>query len=593
LRLRIAVSSLSLVAFLTFGLPANASPAGPRLQTLARDMTFIWAKEHPLFATALGLTDEDGDLDIPTEATRAHDLAQVRAWRATLAKIPLVGTATLVERDNARLLGAQLIRRERDLTFYRTDRKDYSEPARSIVETIFSQFQLIPVPGLSGATEADRSLAWDHIISRLSKAPAYVAAAQALVTMPGRLYATAGAAQLAESPDFLNVALGDAAKAQLPPDKLRAFTTARDAFVATVNATVAYIHAHAASWPNNYAIGRRGYDAMLHDEQLLPFKTDDVIRMGYDEIAHGWAEQAWLQQDAFVDKTTLGPATGGGLAPSGDALIGYYRDQLATLTTFMTTHDVIAIPAWLGTVQVVETPKFLQPVSPGASMNPPRLFGKENNGFYFITPAKSFEDAAKHLDIYEDFDRDRILSTAGHEVMPGHYLQLSIARRNPDFVRRIQDSSVFSEGWAYYGEEMLTRLGLYGSDLDGRLDVAAWERVRGARAITDAELAAGNWSFERAADFFAGETGATKDESRAAVTDIALFPGDVISYTIGRFQIEQLLAEYERRTGDKGSLYDFHTRLMCYGSTPLTAVAPELLTDLSKPLAQVRASADY
>src|ERR1700729_2889679 len=93
LRLRIAVSSLSLVAFLALGLPAQASPAGPRLQTLARDMTFIWAKEHPLFATALGLSDEDGDLDIPTETTRAHDLAQVRAWRATLAKIPLVDTA--------------------------------------------------------------------------------------------------------------------------------------------------------------------------------------------------------------------------------------------------------------------------------------------------------------------------------------------------------------------------------------------------------------------------------------------------------------------------------------------------------------------
>jgi len=32
---------------------------------------------------------------------------------------------------------------------------------------------------------------------------------------------------------------------------------------------------------------------------------------------------------------------------------------------------------------------------------------------------------------------------------------------------------------------------------------------------------------------------------------------------------------------------------MCYGTTPFAVVAPELLADLSKPLAEVRAAADY
>ena len=123
------------------------------------------------------------------------------------------------------------------------------------------------------------------------------------------------------------------------------------------------------------------------------------------------------------------------------------------------------------------------------------------------SPPKSLAAAAKRLDLYQDFDRDRVLSTAGHEAMPGHYLQFSIARRHPDFVRKTSGSGVFSEGWAYYGEEMLMQLGLYGEDLDGRLDIAQWERIRGARAIVDAKLASGLWSYRRAADFFAQETG--------------------------------------------------------------------------------------
>jgi uncharacterized protein (DUF885 family) len=177
--------------------------------------------------------------------------------------------------------------------------------------------------------------------------------------------------------------------------------------------------------------------------------------------------------------------------------------------------------------------------------------------------------------------------------MPGHFLQLSIARRNPDFIRSMQDSGVFAEGWAFYGEEMLVRLGLYGDDLDGRLDIAQWERIRGARAIVDPLLAAGVWSFDRAVTFFEQQTGATHDEAKNAVAGIALGPGYVISYTAGRYQLETLLAEYERRMGSRASLLDFHDRLLSYGTAPFAVVAPELLGDLDKPVEAVRAAANY
>ena len=45
--------------------------------------------------------------------------------------------------------------------------------------------------------------------------------------------------------------------------------------------------------------------------------------------------------------------------------------------------------------------------------------------------------------------------------------------------------------------------------------------------------------------------------------------------------------------GAAGTLHDFHTRLLSYGTTPFAIVAPELLADLGRPLAEVRASANY
>lgn len=570
---------------------ARASSAD-RLQALAKTMTFDWAKLHPLTATNLGITGEDGQLDTPSAAENARDLSLIHRWQRDLAAIPLSG-ASLITRDDAKLLRAQLTGMERQYTVYKVYEKDPSAPSVAILSAIYTQFLHLPIVGTNGATQADLDTAWQNIVSRLGRAPAYISAGNALVSHPGHLYGVTGAQELAGAPGFFDGPLTAAAKAQLPADRFAAFVQARDATLAAMDRTRKYIEAHAASWPENFAMGLAAYNAMLRDEQLLPYNASDLERMGRAELAHGWTVQTWVQSLADGRGTPIGPETGGGLAPGGPALVRYYRARLAQLRQFVDSHHVVDVPSWLGKMDVLETPKFMQPVSPGASMNPPRLFSKGTTGFYFITPPTSLVEAARTLDVNEDFDRDRILSTAAHEAMPGHFLQLSIARRNPDFVRKIQQSSSFIEGWAYYGEDMFVQLGLYGDDLDARYYTAQWERVRGARAIVDPELASGDWSYDRAVKFFARETGFTPEQSREAIAGIALQPGYVVAYTAGRAQIEALLAEYRIRMGARASLRDFHDRLLCYGSTPLSVVGPELIAGLSQPLSAVRAAAGY
>jgi hypothetical protein len=571
---------------------AGASTTTQRLQSLAREMTFGWAKVHPLNATYLGLSDEDGELDTPSEAENARDLATIRSWESELASISLEG-ASLVDVDDAKLLRAQLVGYERQYLVYKTYEKDPSAPSLGIMGAIYVQFMHLPIAGTAGATAADVTAAWDRIIARLAGAPGYIAAGNALVTHPGHLYAVTGAEQLGGAPSFFGGALTDAAKQQLPADRFAAFVKGRDATLAAMAQTKKYIDDHVASWPENYAIGRAAYDAMLRDEELVPFNSEDVERMGREELGHGWAVQMWVEALAADRGTKIGAESGGGLAPGGAALIDYYRARIAQLREFVTQQQVVDVPAWLGEIVVVETPKFMQPVSPGASMFPPLLFSKGSTGFYFITPPTSLAEAAKNLDANQDFDRDRILSTGAHEAMPGHFMQLSIARRQPDFVRRIQSSGEFAEGWAYYGEELFAQIGLFGDDLDGRYYVAQWERVRGARAIVDPKLASGDWSVDQAVQFFVRETGFSQEQAKAAIASIALGPGYVISYTTGRAQLETLLAEYRAKAGANASLRDFHDRLLCYGTTPFSVVGPELLADLAKPLAEVRAAADY
>jgi uncharacterized protein (DUF885 family) len=592
------VASACAAIVLVTPIPLLAQDATQRaLVSLARDVTFSSARLYPMQATELGISGFDADLETPSEEFRASYVRRLQRWQEQLQAVSsrFDSTTSLVERDDAALLAAQLHASLNALLVYQTDRKDYGGAANSVVAAIFTQFQNLPVAGREGATAIDVGHAWSDIIGRLAAAPAYIVAAQRLATMPGHLYGVVGSEQLGNVADFFRGALTDAATAQFRGHAatLAQFLKARDATLATIAESKAYIDAHVALWPENFAIGRKAYDDMLREEQLLPFDSRDVEQMGRDELAHGWAEEAWLTALSRRSSLPFGAPSGGGMAPSGAALIDYYRDRIAELRQFVLEHDLLTVPDWLGSINVVETPAFLQPILPGAAMDPARLFSLSSTGYYYITPPKSLLQAAASLDMNEDFDHDRILSTAAHEAMPGHFLQLSIAKRHPDFIRKIQHSGVFAEGWAFYGEEMFVKLGLYGSNLDGRLHTARWERVRGARAIIDSQLASGTLTYESAVDFFVAQTRYTKQAAQAAVAGIATNPGYVIAYTAGRLQLENLLADYMLKTGERGSLHDFHDRLLSYGTTPFSIVAPELLADLDKPASAVRAAANF
>jgi hypothetical protein len=594
-----AAGCASIVLVMTSQAPQARAQASvhDKLMSLAQEVTFASARLHPMEATSLGISGYDGELGLPTEASRASYVEQLRRWQGRLGAIAAdFNPATeLSERDDARLLEAQLTRKVDELIVSQPDRKDYSDSGNQVIEALYTQFENLPVVGQEGATPQDLNRAWQDIVSRLRKVRAYISAARKLVTMPCHLYGVIGSKELEGAPQFLKGPLTEAAAGYLGKggSEYRHFLQARDEAVAALGELRTYIESNAASWPENYALGADSYDRMLKEEQLLPFTARDIEQIGSDALAHGWAEKLWLEAVSQRTSAALGATSGGGIAPDGSALVGYYRERLADIRKFIVARQVVTIPTWLGEVSVVETPAFRQPVQPTAAMAAPRLFSHSATGYYYVTPSHSLKEAAARLDITENFDRDRIMFTAAHEAMPGHFLQMSIARRHPNFIRKTADSTSFIEGWAFYGQEMFIRLGLYGADLDARLSAAEWERVDGAVAIADPKLASGEWSFQQTVDYLAGQTSFTREAVEGVVSMMARSPGYVIAYAVGRLQIENVMADYTVRMGDRASLQDFHDRLLSYGSTPLSIVGPELLADLGKSASEVRSAANY
>ncbi len=141
-----------------------------RLTSIGVQMIYTMAQRHPMQATALGIKGHDGDLESPTQAMRDEDIRLLRSWKRQVREIaPPSASLSLVDRDDAKLLTAQIDGQLNSLLVYRFDRKDYSAPAQAVVGAIFTQFQHLPIAGRSGAGSADVTKAWNDIIQRLSK----------------------------------------------------------------------------------------------------------------------------------------------------------------------------------------------------------------------------------------------------------------------------------------------------------------------------------------------------------------------------------------------------------------------------------------
>src|SRR3989442_11010370 len=98
---------------------------------------------------------------------------------------------------------------------------------------------------------------------------------------------------------------------------------------------------------------------------------------------------------------------------------------------FLKEKRLVTIPDYIGPFHSRQLPEAFKPTSPGGFMNPPGVFDSDPSGFYFIptydpNPVNFFLRAAIE-------DPRPVL---GHEGIPGHHLQLSIANRQTDPVRR-------------------------------------------------------------------------------------------------------------------------------------------------------------
>jgi len=170
-------------------------------------------------------------------------------------------------------------------------------------------------------------------------------------------------------------------------------------------------------------------------------------------------------------------------------------------------------------------------------------------------------------------------NTAMHEAIPGHHLQVAIAKERTDLhpLSRYTFSSGFGEGWALYAERLGDEMGLYSSDL-GRIGMLGSEAFRAARMVIDAGIHTKGWTRSQALEYLLGHTVIAPSVAEGEINRYISWPGQAPSYMIGRTEIMRLREAARAAMGDRFDIRAFHDRVLEDGTVPLALLRTKIET---------------
>lgn len=161
-------------------------------------------------------------------------------------------------------------------------------------------------------------------------------------------------------------------------------------------------------------------------------------------------------------------------------------------------------------------------------------------------------------------------STAYHEGVPGHHMQLSIQQELPELppFRQQGGHTAFIEGWALYSERLGKEVGFYQDPYNdyGRLND---EMLRAIRLVVDTGLHHKRWTREQVVQFFRDHSAIDEVEIQSETDRYIVWPGQALAYKMGQLKILELRERAQTELGPKFDIRGFHDEVLGAGALPL------------------------
>lgn len=171
---------------------------------------------------------------------------------------------------------------------------------------------------------------------------------------------------------------------------------------------------------------------------------------------------------------------------------------------------------------------------------------------------------------YQNRTLTNVESTAYHEGVPGHHMQISIAQTLPDLpmFRQQAGYTAYVEGWALYAERLGKDIGFY-KDPYSYYGHLSEEMLRAVRLVLDTGVHDKHWTRQQMIDFFHEHTSDDEPDLQAETDRYIAIPGQALAYKLGQLEILKLRQLAKDDLGIRYDIRAFHDEILNGGALPL------------------------
>ena len=171
---------------------------------------------------------------------------------------------------------------------------------------------------------------------------------------------------------------------------------------------------------------------------------------------------------------------------------------------------------------------------------------------------------------YQHRTLTEVESTAYHEGVPGHHMQIAIAQTLPELpsFRQQANYTAYVEGWGLYAEGLGKDLGFYQDPYSdyGRL---ASELLRAVRLVLDTGVHYKRWTRQQMVDFFHQHSSEDEPDVQSETDRYIAIPGQALGYKLGQLAILWLREQAQKELGGRYDVRAFHDEILNGGALPL------------------------
>jgi uncharacterized protein (DUF885 family) len=239
----------------------------------------------------------------------------------------------------------------------------------------------------------------------------------------------------------------------------------------------------------------------------------------------------------------------------------------------------------------------------------PEMFGRLPKGKLEVMPVEEFREKEASTHYVEgtpdgsrkahvmvntgDFAKRTTLdieTTAYHEGVPGHHLQIAIAQELPALppFRQHEYYTAYTEGWALYSERLGKEAGFFQDPYSyyGHLQD---DMLRAIRLVVDTGFHYKHWSRQQVVDFFHDHSAIDEPEVQSETDRYMAWPAQALGYKIGQLEILKLRQYSKDQLGDKFDLRGFHDEVLGGGAMPLDVLSTRVHAWVGQQKAQASA----